>query len=222
LLDVTGCTCPTGLLWRGIYDPTGVQYKVPEWVIVEPEGVAEAEEEEEEEEGGGGGKATSASVIVEEEEGDGVETPGSGGDEVKVRIRTSHDQKDVSLKIRKRDSVGGIVEKLKQQVKVTLFFLSFSVPFPPLLFTQELTTYMYSLILPLESDSSIAAAYTMTMRRWMRFPAGTLTMTLCLRRSWLWFKTNTLFFSPSSSSPWPDDWRIAFFFVWQRCIFQCL
>ena len=118
MLDVTGCTCPTGLLWRGVYDPTGVQYKVPEWVIVEPEGVGEDDD----------GKATSASVVVEEEEEEaGVETPG-GGDEVNVRIRTSHDQKDVSLKIRKRDSVSGIVEKLKQQVKVNQFlslFLSY-------------------------------------------------------------------------------------------------
>ena len=120
MLDVTGCTCPTGLLWRGVYDPTGVQYKVPEWVIVEPEGVAEAEEGGEGAERGeeDGGRATSASV---EEGRDTVETPGD--DEVNVRVRTSHDQKDVSLKIRKRDPVGSIVEKLKQQVKVSLFLL---------------------------------------------------------------------------------------------------
>lgn len=106
LLDATGCTCPTGLLWRGVYDPTGVQYKVPEWVVVEPEGLAE--------EGAVDGGKASASDDSSDAVGDAV------GDQVTVRVRTSHDQKDVSLLIRKRDSVGVIVEKLKEEAKVCL------------------------------------------------------------------------------------------------------
>jgi hypothetical protein len=40
---------------------------------------------------------------------------------IRVRIRTSHDQKDVPVVIRMRDTVAIIIEKLKQQAKVRLF-----------------------------------------------------------------------------------------------------
>ncbi|CAA9958296.1 UBD domain containing protein [Pyrenophora teres f. maculata] len=114
LMDVTGCTCPTGVLWRGVYDVTGVQYKVPEWVVVEPEGVNE-------DAGGDGdgddGVAGAAAATEEEEDGEGA-----GGEEVMVRVRTSHDQRDVSLAIRKRDSVGTVVEKLKREAKLDSSF----------------------------------------------------------------------------------------------------
>ena len=160
LLDATGCTCPTGLLWRGVYDPTGVQYKVPEWVVVEPEGLAEEGAVDD-------GKATSSD---DAEGGVGAAVD----DQVRVRVRTSHDQRDVSLLIAKRDSVGVIVEKLKEEAKVCL--VSSRHVLHPL---QRLT--IYSSIPPLESDSFTVAAYTTTMRRSMRCPAGTLTTTLFSR-----------------------------------------
>jgi hypothetical protein len=47
MLDAAGCTCPSGALWKGVYDPTGVLYKVPEWLVVEPEGLADEDEDEE-------------------------------------------------------------------------------------------------------------------------------------------------------------------------------
>ncbi|KAI1520581.1 UBD domain containing protein [Pyrenophora tritici-repentis] len=109
LLDVTGCTCPTGVLWRGVYDVTGVQYKVPEWVVVEPEGVGE--------DIGGDGDSGVAGAGGEEEDEEGA-----GGEEVSVRVRTSHDQKDVSLAIRKRDLVGTIVDRLKKEAKLDSSF----------------------------------------------------------------------------------------------------
>jgi len=77
---------------------------VPEWVVVEPEGLAE--------EGAVDDGKASASDDSEDAVGDTV------GDQVKVRVRTSHDQKDVSLLIRKRDSVVVVVEKLKEEAKL--------------------------------------------------------------------------------------------------------
>ncbi|RAR07041.1 ubiquitin domain-containing protein [Stemphylium lycopersici] len=99
MLDATGCTCPTGLLWKGVYDPTGVQYKMPEWVVVEPEGLAEDED-------------------VHDKSVAGPADDEALGELVRVRLRTSHDSKDVSLEIRSRDMAAAIAEKLKAHTKL--------------------------------------------------------------------------------------------------------
>jgi hypothetical protein len=101
MLDVTGCTCPTGLLWKGVYDTTGVQYKVPEWVVVEPEGLADEDMHDE-----GVAGLAGASAADEEDE------------PVRVRVRTSHNSRDILLEIGKKDSIATIVIKLKLQAKV--------------------------------------------------------------------------------------------------------
>ena len=46
VLDAAGCTCPTGEVWRGVFDERGEWYKVPEWVVVEPGGLVEEGESE--------------------------------------------------------------------------------------------------------------------------------------------------------------------------------
>lgn len=104
MLDVTGCTCPTGLAWRGVFDATGVQYKVPEWVVVEPEGVVEEDEDEE-----------GVGAEVEEEEED------EGDEEVDVRVRTSHDSKDVTIRVHRKESVAKVIEKIKDEAKLGPF-----------------------------------------------------------------------------------------------------
>ncbi|CAG5156729.1 uncharacterized protein ALTATR162_LOCUS4525 [Alternaria atra] len=111
MLDAIDCTCPTGLLWRGVYDPTGVQYKVPEWVIVEPEGLAEEGDEEDKDIHG-----DASSSAMHETLDDAVDDKSNSL--IRVRVRTSHDQKDVLLVIRMKDSVATITEKLKEQAKL--------------------------------------------------------------------------------------------------------
>ena len=106
MLDATGCTCPTGLLWKGVYDPTGVQYKMPEWVVVEPEGLAEDEDVDDR------SVAGPAGGIVQDADDEAL------GELVRVRMRTSHDSKDVFLEIRSRDMAATIAEKLKAHTKV--------------------------------------------------------------------------------------------------------
>lgn len=119
MLDVTGCTCPTGLVWRGVFDATGVQYKVPEWVVVEPEGIVEEDEAEE-----------GAGVEVEEED--------ESDEEVDVRVRMSHDSKDVIVRVHKKESVARVVEKVKDAAKVCLLLPLHlhTVPFTSRLYTR--------------------------------------------------------------------------------------
>ncbi|KAF2856013.1 hypothetical protein T440DRAFT_474436 [Plenodomus tracheiphilus IPT5] len=100
MLDVTGCTCPTGLLWRGVYDPTGVQYKVPEWVIVQPEGLAEENE-------AATGKSFTPTWQIEAV--NGADT----GEVVKIKVRTSHDQRDLIFSIGKKELVWHIIKRIQ-------------------------------------------------------------------------------------------------------------
>jgi hypothetical protein len=133
MLDATGCTCPSGMLWKGVYGPTGVLYKAPEWLFVEPEGLAEEEDNDEEDDDKGssgvreaGGAAGAVQGAAEVEADEGAEVEAEKDETAAVRIRTSHDQKDVTVHIRQRETVAAIVQKLKQQIEVR------SVHIPPL------------------------------------------------------------------------------------------
>ncbi|KAL6706806.1 hypothetical protein ACN47E_005142 [Coniothyrium glycines] len=109
MLDVTDCTCPTGRLWRGVYDPTGVQYKVPEWIVVEPEGLAEDQDE------------SAATGLVEASRYDTHEqlsTDDDRGEVLPVRVRTSHNQRDARLSVGKKETVASIVGNIKKQAKI--------------------------------------------------------------------------------------------------------
>ncbi|CAO2650544.1 Nn.00g018360.m01.CDS01 [Neocucurbitaria sp. VM-36] len=114
MLDVTGCTCPTGLLWKGVYDPTGVQYRVPEWVVVEPDGLAE----EEDAQGEAAISPASAHAPI-----DGAQEPEEDDkdDAQLVRARTSHNQRDVLISVRRKETVASIIEKLKKQAELDLY-----------------------------------------------------------------------------------------------------
>lgn len=109
-LEAMECTCPTGCLWKGVYDSTGVMYKVPEWLIVEPEGIVP--------------EGTDA-----ETEGDSLVAPGdtdaaheADDDEddepVVVRARVSLNGRDVMLKLRRKEPVASIVDKIKAQAEL--------------------------------------------------------------------------------------------------------
>jgi hypothetical protein len=134
MLDATGCTCPTGLLWKGVYDLTGIQYKVPEWVVVEPEGLAEETDTHDE---AATGPASASAVKETMHDSD----DGATGGPVCVRVRTSHNQKDVFLKIRRQDLVALIVEKLKKQAKV-----SSCITYEPLALLGVLKSYGHGLV----------------------------------------------------------------------------
>jgi hypothetical protein len=109
-LETMECTCPSGCLWKGVYDSTGVMYKVPEWLIVEPEGLAE--ELSDDTAGGPAGAATDDNATQPLEDDDDEDEP------VLVRARISRNGRDVVLKLRKKEPVSSIVEKIKKQAEV--------------------------------------------------------------------------------------------------------
>ena len=113
-LEATDCTCPTGCLWKGVYDSTGVMYKVPEWLCVEPEGLREENESEEEATTASASKVKAGKAIDSAEEG--------VDDVVIVRTRISRTQRDVKVRMRKRETVAVIIEEVKKQAKVLSYY----------------------------------------------------------------------------------------------------
>jgi hypothetical protein len=80
-------------------------YKVPEWLIVEPEGlVAEADSDDD--------AAMGAAEVAQESDDEEDNEPSL------VRVRISRNGHDVALKIRRKEHIMSIVEKLKKQAKV--------------------------------------------------------------------------------------------------------
>jgi hypothetical protein len=106
-LETMECTCPTGCLWKGVYDSTGIMYKVPEWLIVEPEGLVPDQTENDAE----GGPATGTDAVQEPEDDE-------DDDPVVVRVRISRDGRDVVIKLKSRLPVASVVEKIREQAEV--------------------------------------------------------------------------------------------------------
>ena len=105
LLDATECTCPNGMLWRGIFDHRGEWYKVPEWIVIEPEGLVD--EEDLKDEAGSVGDDEDKEVEVDDL-----------GEEVKVKCRLSTGH-DCVLEVRKGERVASIITKLKTKTGVS-------------------------------------------------------------------------------------------------------
>jgi hypothetical protein len=108
LLDAMECTCPNGMIWKGVFDRRGEWYRVPEWIVLEPDGIVEGEMEV----GSSKGKGKEAMVEVE---GDAEEEL---GEMVKVRCRLSSDGRDIVVGIHKGEKVSGLVANLKAKAKV--------------------------------------------------------------------------------------------------------
>lgn len=105
LLDAQGCTCPTGQLWSRVYDDRGAEYKVPEWLVIEPAGIVEEEE----------------LPAIEDKANDATALDEAGLDrECIVRVRFSQQSQDLKITVRKRETVASIREKLKTQAQVCL------------------------------------------------------------------------------------------------------
>ncbi|KAK8174921.1 hypothetical protein BC567DRAFT_229346 [Phyllosticta citribraziliensis] len=112
VLDASGGTCPTGQLWKGIYDELGNEYSVPEWVVIEPAGIVaddtrDDDDEEEEEE-------------RESEDMTGAEEKGKGkmGDMVKIKARLSDRGTDVVVKAGLDESVRTVIARMVQAAEL--------------------------------------------------------------------------------------------------------
>jgi hypothetical protein len=129
-LETMECTCPTGCLWKGVYDSTGVMYKVPDWLIVEPEGlVAEGAEDDAAGESAGAAAALDGAPEVDDEEDD---------EPVVVRARISLTGRDVVLKLQRKWTVASILDKIKKEAEVRLCHVQW-VKSGPVLPAQDLS-----------------------------------------------------------------------------------
>ena len=128
VLDAAGCTCPTGEVWRGVFDERGEWYKVPEWVVVEPGGLVDGESEGECESGSGSESESEEEVkgrrkekgkarAIEGADGGGVDK----GPVVKIRARLSDRGTDVVVKIGKEERVGVLVRRVREVAGVSCF-----------------------------------------------------------------------------------------------------
>jgi hypothetical protein len=108
-LEAMECTCPTGSLWKGVYDKTGVMYRVPEWLIVEPEGLVPED---------AGDDAAGESAGAAGQDGAQEEDDEEDDEPVVVRARISRTGRDVVLKLQKKQTVASIIEKIKEQAEV--------------------------------------------------------------------------------------------------------
>lgn len=110
LLDVVGCTCPSGKLWHGIYDATGVHYTTENalWVLFEPPEELAPEDVTTDEELSGQAGPSKASP----------KGKARAGEPVKVRCRLSNSNQDVVVQVSKGESVGILRERLGQQTNV--------------------------------------------------------------------------------------------------------
>jgi hypothetical protein len=105
LLDVQGCTCPSGQLWSRVYDDKGAEYKVPEWLVIEPAGIAEEEV-----------------PTIEDKTEDTIASEDAELDrEFVVRVRLSNQSQDLKTTVRKRENIASIREKCKALANVSLY-----------------------------------------------------------------------------------------------------
>lgn len=112
LLDAQECTCPTGQLWSRVYDDRGNEYRIPEWVIIEPAGIVDQEP---------------MPVIDDKTEDDTAIDDTEPDREFVLRVRVSATSADLKVSVRRRETIVSIREKLKTQAQVRSFkALSFS------------------------------------------------------------------------------------------------
>jgi len=105
LLDVQGCTCPSGQLWSRVYDDRGAEYKVPDWLVIEPAGIVEGDE----------------ALVTEDKTKDATASDEAElGREFVIRVRFSSLAPDLKMEVRERETIASIREKCKVLAKVSL------------------------------------------------------------------------------------------------------
>ncbi|OMP88147.1 hypothetical protein BK809_0002904 [Diplodia seriata] len=110
VLDAAGATCPTGEMWRGVFDEWGIEYRVPEWTVVEPAGVVEVDSDEEGEEDEGDGAEEQS---LAEEKG-----KGKMGEVVNVRARLSDRGTDVVVQVGMEERVSAGIARIVEAAKL--------------------------------------------------------------------------------------------------------
>ncbi|KAL1646862.1 hypothetical protein SLS58_002997 [Diplodia intermedia] len=96
-------------MWRGVFDEWGIEYRVPEWTVVEPAGVVEVDADEGEEDEGDGAEEQS----LAEEKG-----KGKMGEVVNVRARLSDRGTDVVVQVGMEERVSAGIARIVEAAKL--------------------------------------------------------------------------------------------------------
>jgi hypothetical protein len=153
LLDATGCTCPTGKLWHGIFDERGVEYAIRdaegmrnyEWLVFEPVelkekgaggcvggkglGTTDGQEEEQEDDEEILSLKNSRTDSLDQEKTNAKRKGKQRAEEadreqvLRVRCRLSSTGRDHIVEYRKGNTVGSIMEALGRVTGVSVAFL---------------------------------------------------------------------------------------------------
>ncbi|OJD37718.1 ubiquitin domain-containing protein [Diplodia corticola] len=110
VLDAAGATCPTGEMWRGVFDEWGIEYRVPEWAVVEPAGVVEVDDD--------GGEDDDGEDGVEEQSLAEEKGKGKMGEIVNVRARLSDRGTDVVVQVGMEERVSAAVARIVEAAKL--------------------------------------------------------------------------------------------------------
>lgn len=122
LLDAASVTCPTGRLRDGVYDETGVAYKLPRHIVSDPVNMAvDLEERHSEELEHKEGLSIVDGADETDEDGlDRRDEKGKGrmGNPLKIRARLSDRGTDVHLEIGDEQTVKTITRRIQDEVGV--------------------------------------------------------------------------------------------------------
>lgn len=125
LLDATGCTCPSGELWRTIYDESGIKYTTRNdlWIVFEPMGLVAEEEEVERSEGEGEAERAAGEDEEQDKELESAEASSEKGkgkalETFKVKCRLSSTGQDLIIEMHSGEKVGSLIKKLTDAAKV--------------------------------------------------------------------------------------------------------
>ena len=126
VLDAAGCVCPSGSLWKGVYDERGQSYDVPAWLIGDPPNLVQDTAGD----GGGGGggagvrEADEAGSETDDEEEKPValsraEEKGKGravdvGEILKIKARLSDRATDVVVKVGQKEHVKVLARRVEE------------------------------------------------------------------------------------------------------------
>ncbi|CEJ92188.1 hypothetical protein VHEMI07855 [[Torrubiella] hemipterigena] len=121
MLSAAEISLPTGDLADGAYDSFGNYYALPEWVVAEPQNLADSSEGVRND-ASFQGEPDSTVAFAKSDSGEPSDAQANAlttENQAQVRARLSETGKDIVFYIRKSDSVQSIVEKIGKQCRVS-------------------------------------------------------------------------------------------------------
>lgn len=119
LMNASGLTVPTGDMVEGVYDSTGAYYQLPDWTIADPSNLQQSGEAEPKDDI----SALKADALTDTDQARKNEK-GKGkapvaGEGVALKARLSDRATDINLTVLKTDTIGEIIERVREESGVS-------------------------------------------------------------------------------------------------------